>query len=160
MRTHYKFPDARASFGTVLCNYLTLANFDAQFGLARALSGSKAFETFQYSVWEPWTNALNDLDRMASLFAIDAPLGQAMVARVSGVCVYEYFWGPLSQILNSRTRGTSETQERPIDPRWFVDCVIPQWNLGLAKQGITEVHNYAPVGWIGRVFDSFGQELS
>jgi hypothetical protein len=152
-------------------NYLALANFEAQFGIAYALSHQRTQNFYPYSFWTSWFSLPNQLSRMNRLFEIDAELGRAKVIHLSGVeFVFGIFWGPLTQIKRSTALiDDAEAEERglpnkgyphmKLDDSWFVNQVLRQWNLIQSLKDERETIIYRPYGSLANIWDSSGKEI-
>ena len=159
------------SIVTALGNFLDLANFEAQYGVAYALSHQRTRNLYPVSFWEPWLACSDNLDRMRRLFKIDSQLAKARVLSLCGHSVNEDFWGELNRIRIAGMARRSLTGDLPdhipgdpmeteaVDNIWFVSHLIPQWNLLQTIENSQETITYRPDGRVVDIRDSSGNEV-
>ncbi|MCP4373912.1 MAG: hypothetical protein GY797_38285 [Deltaproteobacteria bacterium] len=117
-------------------NFITLANFWAQYGLARSVDLKPPFDRFFPSQWKTWVRE-GDRDRglqrllmanMAKLFNFDKPVYEAYISKISD---YEfgpaYYWGPKDLIIRSRD---NIIKSGAIINKWYSIYLVPQFELG------------------------------
>jgi TIR domain-containing protein len=138
-----------------LANFLTLANFDAQFGLVYC---------FRYTViadlmppnWLRWFEPdRTSKDRYRELFDIDEDMCSGRVMSVSEVYVNQYVWGPCWMIMEAARSGADQVIANP----WFVKFLIPQVELALSWQPDAQTIPYRERAVVTKVVSASGTEL-
>lgn len=138
---------------TSLSNFLTLANFTAQRGLAYALRYERVYERFFPASWQSWFEGPPLLSQyMGRLFGFNEPTCRALVSSISGINVERYFWGPESMVKDVLFK------KGPINAGWFVDYLIPQVELTLVDNP-ERTTLYEQKALVTKVIDESGREF-
>jgi hypothetical protein len=138
-----------------LANFLTLANFDAQFGLAYCL-GYEAVADQIPPAWREWVELKwRSPQRYAELFSVDVEMCRGRVESISGVYIDQYFWGPRWMVLEA----ANTPDGKPITNPWFVNYLIPQVELKMSWQRDSPVIEYREQAVVTKVISESGEEL-
>jgi len=138
-----------------LVNFLTLANFDAQFGLAYCFRYVAVADQMP-ATWRGWFEPeRTSTQRYAELFAVDEEMCSGRVQSISGVYINQYVWGPRWMVLEAARTPDG----KPIANPWFVKYLIPQVELGLSWQPDSPVIEYREQAVVTKVVSESGEEL-
>ncbi len=136
-------------------NFLTLANFDAQFQLAYCFR-YKSIASQMPPEWLRWFEPeRSSLRRYAELFGIEEEMCSARVSTVSDVYINMYIWGPRSMLMEAACTPI----DKPIANPWFVRHLIPQLELALIWDPGLPTIRYRERAVVTKVVSESGEEL-
>jgi TIR domain len=138
-----------------LANFLTLANFEAQYQLAYCFRYKTVADQMPPQ-WLRWFEpSRNGLRLYAELFGIEDEMSNARIYSISDVYINLYIWGPRWMVMEAaRIKDNS-----PVPNPWFVKYLIPQVELARMSNPAFPPIKYRETALISKVLGENSEEL-